>query len=1696
MPSAQVVDIGGDPFAETMGNFAKNFGNSFLEANKQRKNEDIFKKIRQAYGPETPPEDMLRDILQSEGMDQSYKKDLIGQIKDYGVLKSKKGLNPYQQVKLDNDEKSLKLRTEKQDAAKTAAEAKQAALLPDKIASYTDKIYKDEARKPSVGDKTEINKIMHEAVTKMGMSIPEAFEKATEYMEFKKQKIDQAKISGPPKLFLGGFAGGITPEEKSESMTQAFNGLSDHYDQGITDEKDLKKIAKKALWDDKDINTLVSKVFQSKGKTSRLTPVQKQEAMIEEMQQEVQDSPEVMERIKGFFPNAPTTPAEKVIELGGGKEQKPKEAPGLYESFKSGLAGSVSGGATGELAENAGFWSGLAYSAGELIGDAPYIAAGATLGAALGAEGGPLALATGSAGAFMLPTFLKESLKEYRKYAKNNEDDTYLDFLNKAASGVTHVGSETLKSGAFGVILGAITKAGPALKNLPGIGSLFNTKVGQTVGVAAAETAAIGAIPSLTKGELPTAQDFAHATALVLGMRLTHLPAKIREKLNRRGKESGLTPEEFAKTPEAKEILEEKIAETPVEKAVEEKPKEKTAAQEAKDILEEFNAPEEARSTIEKVLKEKEFEKEKFTEKQDEIEKEVEIKQKEYNEEKSKTEDIENEIQGEQVTEAEFKLLQKRLNVQKAREAKKKKALDLDKKRLYASKTREAKDIKSFDPKIEKIIDDYEEKQSKNVKSLEDRLERAKEKGDEKQVKLLQKNLSLQKAREAKKNKTTKPVEKPEPKEKTASEEAKNILKKVNNSFVLEKAREVKKVKKSNEVEDLQDRIDEVQAKLDKSKNEANIRILAKNLTILNKKLKKAKEKKKPKPITEETGEGIEKRLDYPKTASEKAQETMTNLVEVSKNPNELAHQVYTKAFDALHPIRRLEESKNIPIEERVTTRIKQAQSSASDINNVLEHGIFDRVHNTFSSGSLKDAYIDAGNVWNKFTRDMKPQEYSVQEMDIYRQSKEALKRQKRGLKSGVDTEIAKKDVERLKEKYGPIDQRIKQFQTKLLERYAKDLLSPETRAQWAEDSHASLYRAMDYGENSYVKQGSLQPKKPWYKAKGSQRKILPASETDAMNISMLISNSKKNDSILQYKRLVEQGKLPGKIVKSKNLKVPEGMMKELEIGNKQLAETLYNQSRKNAFSPEEGRIRGWENGKAFEIEVPKDVYETYSSMAPADTGMFVNAFEVTNRIFSKGIVLEPVKAFSIFSRDALSSLIYSKTGSNPMSIVKALTEIYQDSPAYQQYKSMGGDTYASRLMTRADRIAKVEDLLRKETKATIIPQGGLVKFMKEFNNRLSASVPFAEYQRALKVYGDTPSGRLQSLLSAKEVTYDPGMRGSSKVVRSIGNVSPFFNVTLQEPVMLTKNILNNPQFIAKGIIGITLPTLALKLFNDGNPDYDDMNPILKASCWHFYTDAGHYALPIPWLLGAVFKAGPELLYDVAKGEGGDAWKGLYSYVASQFAPSFPPLLQALVEQSTERSLKSPIGVLLSPVVDIEGRAPEVVPRRLQNLPKEQQYTSSTSQLARWYGNLWGASPVKVERLIRGFGGGVAGDVLALIDEMAYQSGLVEDLRQDKGMKNYLLMGKFLYENTPRNTKYTEQFYNKLEEARLNKQRGLENDDTVLQRYNKKISQQFKAYRAVEEEKMDASQKREELLEIQKNINELYKQAVQSVTKE
>lgn len=202
-------------------------------------------------------------------------------------------------------------------------------------------------------------------------------------------------------------------------------------------------------------------------------------------------------------------------------------------------------------------------------------------------------------------------------------------------------------------------------------------------------------------------------------------------------------------------------------------------------------------------------------------------------------------------------------------------------------------------------------------------------------------------------------------------------------------------------------------------------------------------------------------------------------------------------------------------------------------------------------------------------------------------------------------------------------------------------------------------------------------------------------------------------------------------------------------------------------------------------------------------------------------------------------------------------------------------------------------------------------------------------------------------------------------------------------------------------------------------------------------------------------------------------------------AGAYPPTVTALYEQTSGKPIPTPGATVMFPFKTGK-RSPDVVPKRLQNLPPEQQYTSRTSQTAIWWGSLWGASPVKVDRLIKTFTGGSGADVLALIDSMVYASGMAEDKRPD----DYFIMGKFVADMVPSQTKYAEEFYSKLEAAHYDKERDKPNDLKDLNKQNTKISKALREYRDIEDSNADPKSKKQQLQSQQRYINSLYKDAI------
>lgn len=299
MPSAQVLDFGPDPYAENIGKIAQGFSQGFFQQEKQRKNEEIFRRIKSKYGPDASPDRIFRDILEAEGLDQDYKSNLLSQVKDYITASSKGNINPYQKEMLDirKEDLDIKKRKEQRDIEgeptkyqqiladqrradlalkeRRVNEAinKNAADFPKTVSDYVNSLLKDEVFIPSAADKGILNDRIQSNIKEEKMSLPQAFNEAYDYIQQKNEIVDTYKIEKRPESW--DRLRSPNPNEVAKSMEKAYQQLNELYESGIESQTDLRKIANRAGWESQEITAMLQKLFQSNGRKLRVPAAEK-----------------------------------------------------------------------------------------------------------------------------------------------------------------------------------------------------------------------------------------------------------------------------------------------------------------------------------------------------------------------------------------------------------------------------------------------------------------------------------------------------------------------------------------------------------------------------------------------------------------------------------------------------------------------------------------------------------------------------------------------------------------------------------------------------------------------------------------------------------------------------------------------------------------------------------------------------------------------------------------------------------------------------------------------------------------------------------------------------------------------------------------------------------------------------------------------------------------------------------------------------------------------------------------------------------------------------------------------------------------------------------------------------------------------------------------------------------------------------
>ena len=251
-----------------------------------------------------------------------------------------------------------------------------------------------------------------------------------------------------------------------------------------------------------------------------------------------------------------------------GPVQPTRTAQTLGEEFQAGMQGSSAGllirGRLPDIVldpQHIKWYDKLAAGTGQLMGDLPAMAAGAAAAGAIGLPSGPGAIAAAGAGAFALPTAIREGLTT--AYSLNQVQNS-ADFLSRVGIGVARTGRDALVGALTSLTgYGIASKLAPIAEGAVAAGQVSARTAQMAVGAAstAGEVGTMTVAPALLEGRLPEKDDFINAGIMVAGLKGLHIAVP---KIMGIYARTGIPPEQVAADAKADPVLRAELSGEPI----------------------------------------------------------------------------------------------------------------------------------------------------------------------------------------------------------------------------------------------------------------------------------------------------------------------------------------------------------------------------------------------------------------------------------------------------------------------------------------------------------------------------------------------------------------------------------------------------------------------------------------------------------------------------------------------------------------------------------------------------------------------------------------------------------------------------------------------------------------------------------------------------------------------------------------------------------------------------------------------------------------------------------------------------------------------------------------------------------------------------------------------------------------------------
>lgn len=548
----------------------------------------------------------------------------------------------------------------------------------------------------------------------------------------------------------------------------------------------------------------------------------------------------------------------------------------------------------------------------------------------------------------------------------------------------------------------------------------------------------------------------------------------------------------------------------------------------------------------------------------------------------------------------------------------------------------------------------------------------------------------------------------------------------------------------------------------------------------------------------------------------------------------------------------------------------------------------------------------------------------------------------------------------------------------------------------------------------------------------------------------------------------------------------------------------------------EDNIVRAMVDGQPVKIRVhDPEVVKALTAMSPQQAGLVVDLLTAFSNATKRGATgaLAPLFAARSITTDLVQSLIQAKNPArHGVDLVHAIISSVGDKlniPGFgdlaKEFRMAGGEYSAAlrgeRQLNRSlgrlkrDPILSPQNIGRQTARALLSPfkLGEAISDVSENINRIAA------FKGEMRRLGGvkTPENVRKAITEGREITTNFSRKGA--YARELEAIFPYQNAAVQGTYRVMRGFKNNP---VKTTAAVSALTVLPKLFEyaqfSEDPDYQKIPA--RERMRHLIVSKNEDGTFVKIPMEPAYNSFGELAIQTLqymRDNDPQAFKGAADALLNAWTP---PIATGALQGVTQGSgIEGSVGGVLNamspaPILGTTYNqsftgAP-IVPKRLENRSPENQFDERTSAPAKWIGEKTGLAPLKVDYLLRAYGGDPARIILPLTSDVG------------AGTTRNTLLRNFIVDPTFTNT-LADDFYSAKERLTQTRTDYLEVGDELPEWYNEDLydlvnsrakgsaSTMLTELNAAKREvngnrSLSAEQKAKRLRDIQASINEIY----------